>query len=181
VAKVLNQRPVAGTKVDVGSIVTVDLTREPSPRLVPVPDLMGDSEDAARSAVTRVQLIFDLLGGSSASGGSRHVVRQVPPAGRQVPAGTTVTVELAADETTGPPWTLLALLVGVGLVGSTAMARRLRRRPPRPKHAPPPQVRAIARPLTTTSSRLEESGPAHRIRIRPHVDRGQQHLREEGR
>ena len=180
VGEVLDQRPVAGTEVDVGSIVTVDLTREPSPHLVPVPDLVGDGEDEARGAVERVQLVFDLLGGKNAPGRRRHVVRQVPPAGRQVPAGTTVTVELAADGTTGPPWMLLPLLIGVGLVGGTAMARLVRRRRPRPKHGPP-QVRAIARPLTVTSNRLEESGPAHRIRIRAHVDPGRQYVREEDR
>jgi beta-lactam-binding protein with PASTA domain len=180
VGTVLNQRPMAGVTVDVGTTVTVDLTREPAPHLVPVPDLVGESEVDARSAVERVQLIFDLLGGRSASVRSRHVVRQIPPAGRQVPTGTTVVVELAADEMTGPPRMLLPLLIGIGLVGGTAMARLLRRRTPRPRRGPP-QVRAVALPPTVTSNRLDESGPAHRVRISSHVDHGRQYMREEDR
>jgi beta-lactam-binding protein with PASTA domain len=175
---VLNQRPLAGTQVDVGSVVTVDLTREQSPELVPVPDLVDRSEDEARGAVERVRLIFDLIGGNDSSGRSRHVVRQIPPAGKLVAAGTTVTVELAADETNGAPWLLLPLLIGVGLVAAGTAARLQRRR--HHKRLPePPHVHAVGRPLTWTSTRIQESGPAHRISIKPRLDRGRQYLQEE--
>jgi beta-lactam-binding protein with PASTA domain len=176
VGTVVNQRPLAGTEVDVGSVVTVDLTREASPRLVSVPDLLDQSEEDARTAVERLELIFDLIGQSGSSSLSRHVVSQVPPAGELVPAGTTVTVKLAADETTRVPWWLAALLAA-GLVTAWT-ARRLHQRH-RNKGPRQPDVRATGRPLARTDARIEESGPPHRIGIRSRLDRGRQHLQED--
>jgi beta-lactam-binding protein with PASTA domain len=176
---VLTQRPLPGIEVELGSIVTVDLTREQSPKLVAVPDLVDRNEEEARDFVERVQLIFDLMGGKDSAGRSRHVVRQVPPAGSLVPAGTTVTVELAADETNGTPWSLLPLLIAVGLVAGGAAASIERRHARKRSRGLPPHIRAAGRPLTLESIRLQESSPAHRIRVKPHVDRGRQYLQEE--
>ncbi|TCM40414.1 beta-lactam-binding protein with PASTA domain [Kribbella sp. VKM Ac-2568] len=173
---VLNQRPPAGTEVDVGSVVVVDLTREPKPKLVPVPDLLNRSEDEARGAVEGVQLLFDLIGGSDASGRARHVIRQLPRAGELVPTGTTVTVEFATNESTWPSW-LLPLLIGFGLLAAgTANRLQHRRHPDRIR--PLPGVEAAGRLLTPASPHIHESGPAHRIRVKTRLDRGRQHLQE---
>jgi beta-lactam-binding protein with PASTA domain len=176
---VVNQRPSAGTEVDIGTVVTVDLNREPTRELVPVPDLLNRSEDEARGAVERGRLIFELIGGSDTSGRSRHVTDQAPGAGELVPAGTTVTVELAADESRWPSW-LLPLLIGTGLLAAGTATRLQHRRGP-DRLEPLPQVQAVGRPLTPTSPSIQESGPAHRISVKARLDRGRQFLREDKR
>ncbi|TKK79149.1 PASTA domain-containing protein [Kribbella jiaozuonensis] len=173
---VLNQRPLAGTEVDVGSVVTVDLTREVEPRLVAVPDLVDRSEDEARTRVEQLELIFDLVGESRPATLSRHVVRQVPPAGQLVPAGTTVTVELAADDVAQVPWWLGPLLVAGVFAAWTARRLQQRHRDRGPRQ---PSIHAGGQPLTRVEARIEETGPAHRVRLRPGLDRGRQYIQED--
>jgi hypothetical protein len=175
----------------VGSVVSIDLTRETAPQLVQVPDLTGKSEEDARGAVEDLELIFDPIGRTDASGQPRRVVRQFPPAGRQVPAGTAVSVDLAAFET--EPTNLsrwwLPLLIGVAALGGTTAASLWNRRrspkqtgvaePEATRTGAPPRVRAAPQPLGVASIHLDESGPSHRIRIRAHRDPGRQYLQEE--
>lgn len=173
---VLNQRPRAGTEVDVGTIVTVDVTRAPKPKLVPVPELLDRSEAEARGAVEGAELIFDLIARKDASGRERHVISQQPRAGELVPTGTTVTVDLAAGESSWPPW-LVPLLLGTAILAVGAAGRLQHRRQPKPRPDPVPQVHATGR-LTPGTPRIQESGPAHRIRINARLDRGRQNLQE---
>ncbi|MEU4292630.1 PASTA domain-containing protein [Kribbella sp. NPDC026596] len=175
---VVNQRPAAGTEVDVGTVVTVDLNREPTRELVPVPDLLNRSQDEARSAVERGRLLFELISGSDSPGGSRHVTRQTPSAGELVPEGTTVTVELAADESNWPSW-LLPLLIGAGVLAAGKAARVHKRGQTDGRLLP--QITAVGRPLTPTSPSMQESGPSHRISVKARLDRGQQYLQEDKR
>ncbi|TCC27344.1 PASTA domain-containing protein [Kribbella speibonae] len=173
---VLNQSPRAGTEAEVGTVVTVDVTRAPKPKLVPVPDLLDRSEAEARGAIEDVELILEPIRGSDASGGERHVVSQQPRAGELVPTGTTVTVRLAADEWTWPSWLVPLLLVTAAVAVGAAGAFQ-HRRGPKPRIDPMPQVRAEGR-LTPGASRIHESGPAHRIRVEARLDRGRQYLQE---
>ncbi|RZT28010.1 beta-lactam-binding protein with PASTA domain [Kribbella sp. VKM Ac-2569] len=173
---VLNQRPRAGSEVDVGTVVAVDVTRAPKPKLVPVPDLLNRSEDEARGAVEGVELIFDLIGGRDASGRDRQVISQQPRAGELVPTGATVTVEFAADESNWPSW-LVPLLLGTAVLAAGTISR-IRHRPGRdPKPKPVPQIH-VAERLTLGIPQLHESGPAHRIRINARLERGRQSLQE---
>ncbi|WP_165547083.1 PASTA domain-containing protein [Kribbella sindirgiensis] len=173
---VLNQSPRAGTEADVGTVVTVDVTRAPKPTLVPVPDLLDRSEAEARGAIEDVELILALIRGSDASGGERHIVSQQPRAGELVPTGTTVTVNLAADESTWPSW-LVPLLLVTAAVAVGAAGRFQHRRGPKQPIDPMPHVRAEGR-LLPGAPRIHESGPAHRIRVDARLDRGRQYLQE---
>ncbi|WP_432889962.1 PASTA domain-containing protein [Kribbella sp. CA-245084] len=173
---VLNQRPRAGTEVDVGTLVTVDVTRAPKPKLVAVPDLLDRSEAEARGAVEGAELVFDLIAGKDASGRERHVISQQPRAGELVPTGTTVTVDLAASEPSWPSW-LVPLLLATAVLAVGAAGRLQHRRRLKPRPDPVPQVHATGR-LTPGTPRIQESGPAHRIRINARLDRGRQYLQE---
>ncbi|TCC01926.1 PASTA domain-containing protein [Kribbella soli] len=171
---VLNQHPRAGTEVDVGTVVAVDVTRAPKPKLVPVPDLLNRSEDDARGAVEGAELIFDLIGGSDASGHEQQVISQQPRAGELVPTGTTVTVEFAASESNWPSW-LVPLLLGTAVLAAGTVSRIRHRPGSDPK--PVPHVQAAGR-LTPGIPQIHESGPAHRIRVNARLDRGRQYLQE---
>ncbi|MER7245545.1 PASTA domain-containing protein [Kribbella sp. NPDC000426] len=173
---VLKQQPRAGAEVAVGTLVVVDVTRAPQPKLVPVPDLLNRSEADARGAVEGAELVFDLIAGEDSAGRERHVVSQQPHAGDLVPTGATVTVEVVANESSWPPW-LVPLLLGTAVL-AVALASRIQnlRRPKLPAD-PVPQVTATGR-LTPGTQRIHESGPAHRIRVNAHLDRGHQHLQE---
>jgi hypothetical protein len=162
-------------------VVTVDLTREQSPQLVPVPNLLNMSEDEARRAVARVQLTLNIgTGGGDVLGAARRVIRQRPVAGQLVPAGTAVSVDLATDAANPRNW-WLAGLMAVGLVAAGGIGIRLRSRRRYPRTAPPLHVDATGRPLTAANIRLNESGPTWRIRAEARLDRGQQHMKEEKR
>ncbi|WP_410790649.1 PASTA domain-containing protein [Kribbella sp. C-35] len=168
---VLNQHPRAGTEVDIGTVVAVDVTRAPKPKLVPVPDLLNRGEDEARGAVEGVELIFALVGGS---GRDRQVISQQPRPGELVPTGTTVTVELAASESNWPSWLVPLVLVTAVLAAGTVS--RIRHRPgTHPK--PVPHVQAAGR-LAPGIPQIHESAPAHRIRINARLDPGRQYLQE---
>jgi beta-lactam-binding protein with PASTA domain len=173
---VLNQRPQAGTEVDVGTVVAVDVTRAPKQKLVPVPDLLNRSEDEARGAVEGVELIFDRIDGSDASGHERQVISQQPRAGEIVPTGTTVTVKFAASESDRPSW-LVPLLLGTAVLAVGTAGRLQHRRTQKPRARPVPQVHAAGR-LSPGIARLHEFGPAHRIRVTARLDRGRQYLQE---
>lgn len=99
-----SQDPAAGTPVPTKTIVGITLEDGASAALVVVPNVVGGRLDQARPSVALAGLA---LGGVSGNGDV--VVEQVPTAGSQVPAGTTVDVVLGASP---PPLARVPDLVG---------------------------------------------------------------------
>lgn len=89
---VATQSPAAGTQVQPGSTVTVTA----SAATVAVPNVVGDSQADAGSALQAAGLNLSVSGGTQ-----DPVTAQTPGAGSQVPPGTTVYVTLTAY--TPPP------------------------------------------------------------------------------
>jgi len=168
---VLNQSPPAGTAAKWGQPVEIVLG---APALVEVPDLRGQSEDQARSAVDRARLTLHV--GTTGSGTRQPLVvtRQDPVPGTRVAPGSTVSIALGApgvpttDSPTPPPspapprfsptaailtggslLLLLALLLLLGL-----LLTRTRRRPRWVRTHVKTQVRAA----DAATLRLEPSG-----------------------
>jgi serine/threonine-protein kinase len=83
---VIDQRPAAGSFAPRGTAVDVAVADD----LVTVPELRGLDERAARAAIGRGLLAVGSAGRALASDGSGTVVRQSPPPGASVPAGTPV-------------------------------------------------------------------------------------------
>jgi serine/threonine-protein kinase len=78
---VLTQDPTDGAGVEKGATVTLTVSKGPA--AVPVPDLKGQSADAARQALAQLGLQATVIGGGA-------VQIQNPGAGTQVPPGTTI-------------------------------------------------------------------------------------------
>jgi len=89
--RVDGQEPQPGSEVPAGSVVTVTLDARPQPVLVTVPDLRGDTRVEAEALATRSRLVLRVRSGSG------RVDGQEPQPGRQVPAGSVVTVTLDAS------------------------------------------------------------------------------------
>lgn len=88
---VVAQEPVAGVEVERGSSVRLDVSAGPAP--VAVPDVVGLPEDEATTQIEdlgfRVRVVEETAPDPAQVG---TVLRQVPPAGREAPAGTQVTI-----------------------------------------------------------------------------------------
>jgi beta-lactam-binding protein with PASTA domain len=171
---VQSQDPAVGTTVAAGTAVTVTVRSRVTVRFVQVPDVRGDSVDAARQRLAGVGLV---MASPSTTG---TVATQDLPAGRRVAAGTTVTVTLelvaAPTSTTTSPktgwyWaTAAAALVLLALAGGFG-ARRLhrRRRQPRPTAGPPPRVTCRATVDTVDVTSTGPIAPTVDVRVREHA------------
>jgi serine/threonine-protein kinase len=80
---VLAQDPIDGTGVEAGATVTLTVSKGPA--AVAVPSLVNHSAEEARQLLAQVGLQVQILGAGT-------VRVQNPPAGQQVPPGTTVVV-----------------------------------------------------------------------------------------
>jgi len=94
---VISQDPVGGTVVIPGSDVT--LTISTGPENVEVPDVVGDSETDADSAITSVGLTVSHIHKNSETVAAGYVISQDPAAGTELSAGSVVnvTVSLGPD------------------------------------------------------------------------------------
>lgn len=165
--KVATQRPIAGTFVAAGSVVTVTLAPI---AMVRVPDLVGSQVTAARTALSAVDLV---LGGVLTS--DRTIASQQPAAGTLVPAGTMVSVAFARPI----PWVsgagLLAVLLATAAVTSRLVRQRLDRRWVRRT------VRVVAIPAPAVVPTITEPDGKSRmpvVRLEPRGDVGRQVFEE---
>jgi serine/threonine-protein kinase len=95
--EVIGQRPRGGRLAEEGS--TVRLTVSDGPRLVAVPDVVGDTRRAARAALRDRGLEFEERRERSEDVPEGRVIETNPTAGQQVPSGSSVTLVLSS----GPP------------------------------------------------------------------------------
>ena len=93
-AIVTDQIPSPGAEVPGNSTVLVYLGEEKPTDLVTVPDLIGLTQNQARSTINSVGGLYLQTRGSKIDGGSVAVSSQDIPPGTEVERGTTVTVEL---------------------------------------------------------------------------------------
>ena len=95
--QIIEQRPLAGTKVEAGSLVNVTMSKGPS--RVEVPDLTGQLLPQAREALINVGL---KLGGlnevPSATMPKGRILRQNPAWGTKAKRGTSVSVTLSSGQ-----------------------------------------------------------------------------------
>ena len=95
---ILEQDPAAGTRVDRGTTVRVVIAVAP-PKVVPVPNLVGQSVDAARAALTAVGLGLAVTAQRPTPGTPAGiVVGQDPAAGTSIVIGTAVGVTVSATD-----------------------------------------------------------------------------------
>lgn len=97
---VLAQSPAAGESVAKGSTVQIRISRG----LVPIPDVTGQMRDTAVSTLRGAGLVPQAVTVPSAQA-KGTVVAQRPQAGKRVPQGSTVRINVsgAQSTTTGPP------------------------------------------------------------------------------
>lgn len=97
---VVGQTPAAGTKVDQGSTVT--LTVSTGPQSIPVPNVIGASQNQASQELTgqgfNVTVVSEPSSDPSVQQGS--VFRTDPPANTQEPKGATVTIYVSSGPVT---------------------------------------------------------------------------------
>lgn len=94
---VLSQSPDQGTSVNVGTEINITV----SVGLVEVPDVVGETESQARSAIGDLGLKVDVVQQSS-SEPAGTVLSQSPVAGSQVERGSKVTITVASGPTSTP-------------------------------------------------------------------------------
>jgi beta-lactam-binding protein with PASTA domain len=97
---VLSQSPAAGAKVAKGSTVVIRISRG----MVGVPDVVGQTRDTAVSAIRAAGLVLQAFTVPSAQPKGR-VVSQSPKAGKRVPGGSKVRLNVSSGQTSGgvPP------------------------------------------------------------------------------
>jgi uncharacterized delta-60 repeat protein len=100
---VISETPAAGTSVPLGSAVA--LTVSSGPAQVTVPNVVGDTQAAATSAITAAHLtVGAITTATSTTVPSGSVMSQTPAAGTSVAAGSAVALTVAGcGYTAGPP------------------------------------------------------------------------------
>jgi serine/threonine-protein kinase len=97
---VLSQAPAKGTRVDRGTTVGVVIAVA-KPKLVGVPNLVGQTADAAKAALAAVGLVLDVAGQRPVAGAAAGLVLdQNPQAGSSVVVGSPVHVTVSAVDPT---------------------------------------------------------------------------------
>jgi serine/threonine-protein kinase len=110
--KVFKQDPAAGTKVDKGS--TINLTVSTGPKKVSVPDVKGEQWSSAQQTLANLGLKpqkFSVPGNTAG-----QVTATDPPAGKSVPVGSTVRVNVMS----GPAQGTVPGVVGLSIQDATA-------------------------------------------------------------
>ena len=99
---VISSSPVAGTQVAAGSAVNLVVSMGPAP--VAVPNVVGQTQAAATSAITGAGLVVGTVtSASSATVASGSVISSSPLAGTQVAAGSAVSLVVSTGPTPPPP------------------------------------------------------------------------------
>jgi eukaryotic-like serine/threonine-protein kinase len=93
--RVIEASPPGGTSIEVGSTVTLRVSR--GPQAVAVPDVTGQSEDDARSALEGAGLTVASNDQESEDVEPGTVLAQDPAAGERVQPGSTVTITVATE------------------------------------------------------------------------------------
>jgi beta-lactam-binding protein with PASTA domain len=97
---VINQSPAAGTSVAAGS--AVNLTVSSGPAMDTVPNVVGDTQTAAATAITGAGLtVGTVTMASSATVASGKVISESPAAGTSVAAGSAVNLSVSSGTLTG--------------------------------------------------------------------------------
>jgi serine/threonine-protein kinase len=91
---VTGQSPEAGDEADEGSTITLTVSQGPDP--VQVPDVVGRTAEEANQILTEAEFIVDQVSAESDSVEEGRVIEQNPPAGDEVPPGTTVTITVSS-------------------------------------------------------------------------------------
>ena len=102
--RVVGTSPPAGTTLERGSEVTLQVSR--GPEQVEVPDVTGDSEDNARSALEGAGLRVGKITREESDEAPGTVIEQSPAAGEEVDKGDAVDLTVAqadADPRRGRP------------------------------------------------------------------------------
>ncbi|MEH3034148.1 MAG: Stk1 family PASTA domain-containing Ser/Thr kinase [Aeromicrobium erythreum] len=99
---VINTNPVAGTRLDPGSTVTVIVSQGQST----VPNVVGQSVDDARDALEEAGLKVKVVNDASSSAPADQVTAQSQPGGTTVARGTTIEITVSTndgnDQSPGP-------------------------------------------------------------------------------
>jgi eukaryotic-like serine/threonine-protein kinase len=93
--RVIDSSPPEGTTIELGSTVTLRVSRGPEP--VDVPNVVGDSEADARSALEALGLTVQTEQRETEDEDPGTVLAQNPAAGAQVDRGSTVTITVAQE------------------------------------------------------------------------------------
>ena len=105
---VIDTSPVAGTEVEIGTQVAVNVsTGPPPPTVVEVPDVVGDASDEAVATLEDAGLTTEVDEQESETVEAGLVIETNPQAGTEVAPGTlvTMTVSSGAGNTTVPDFT----------------------------------------------------------------------------
>jgi len=101
IGEVVKQVPVAGTRIPVTSLVKIYLQANNCP--APVPNVIGMNQSAAVSTIEqagfRVHWVYECLGSSTIG----VVVTESPAAGTSYARGSTVSIQLQANNCTATP------------------------------------------------------------------------------
>src|SRR5271154_578051 len=102
VGNVISQMPVAGTSVAGGSAVS--LTVSSGPAMVNVPNVLGDTQAAATSAITGAGLTLGTVTmASSATVAAGDVISQMPAAGTSVANSSAVNLSVSSGPAVNVP------------------------------------------------------------------------------
>ena len=93
VGTVVAQTPAASAAAKANS--AIDIVVSGGQKLVDVPDVVGMTEAAAQSALKSAGLTAQSSTGNSKTVPAGSVIQQAPPAGQQVPAGTSVGITIS--------------------------------------------------------------------------------------
>lgn len=111
---VISQSPAAGTSVASGSVVA--LTVSTGPVMVVVPDVVGQTQAAATTAITGANLTLgNVTQASSATVASGSVISESPAAGTSVASGSAVALTVS----TGPAMVAVPNVVGQAQAAAT--------------------------------------------------------------
>ena len=94
--KVISQTPEGGTPAAEQSTVTLVISR--GPKSVEVPSVLGESYEKAKKTLEEMGLIVDYLEEYDDSVEPGYVIAQSIKSGKNVPAGTTITLTVSIEE-----------------------------------------------------------------------------------
>ena len=94
--KVISQTPEGGTPVAEQSTVTIVISR--GPKAVEVPSVLGESYEKAKSTLEEMGLVVDYVEEYADSVEPGYVIAQSIKSGKNVPAGTTITLTVSIEE-----------------------------------------------------------------------------------
>lgn len=97
--QVINTDPFSGSEVEAGTEVTLIVSRGQAT----VPDLVGQTRDAAQDALDQLDLKYEVTEDPSSTEPAGTVTRQSPSSGQLVARGTTITLTVSSRPDTPTP------------------------------------------------------------------------------